>query len=64
MSSEIINLIEHLYYYHKKLTFIITSEKFADMMQRVENFNKTNYKRTDTFIFLNNQFDTAQVKKS
>ena len=59
MPSEIINLIEHLYYCHKKLAFIITSEKFADVMQRIENFNKTNYERTDTFIFLNNWFNTA-----
>ena len=64
MPSEITNLIERLYYHHEKLAFIMTSGKFADVMQRMENFNKTNYKRTDTFIFLNNQFGTAQVKKS
>ena len=54
MPSEIINLIECLYYCHKKLAFIMTSEKFADVIQRIENFNKTNYERIGTFIFLNN----------
>ena len=56
MPPEIADLIEYLYYRNENLTFFITLPgKFTDVIRRIENFNKTNFERKGTCIFLDNQ---------